>query len=406
MNNTQNQNNTRIDTVDALRGFALVGIVFAHTLAHYISGPRWEPWVEPTQVDVWIIWFKYTLVSSKFFSLFSFLFGMSFSIMMESAARRGLDFTKRFYWRIAILFVIGLFHAFIFKGDVVANYAILGCLLPFFYRLSNRTLCLMMAALFLGAGRFIYFTFFGSESLYSFDISFDEIKQSYTWVLMEGSILDVGLHNWKYSILWGDLNFQFSSYGRAYMTLGYFIAGLLVVRLGVAQNLDQYMPVIKRVCIATLCLAVPLYFLTVQGIEIRGGRSAYNSYLDVFWFNFWDMFNACVTFFYASGFTLLYLKFSKGILGYLAAYGRTALTSYITQSIIGAFIFYNWGLGYVSEMPNWKAFLVAIAIIVFQVYLANLWLKHFRFGPVEWLWRCLTWTKFIANRKSSETSTR
>lgn len=87
-------------------------------------------------------------------------------------------------------------------------------------------------------------------------------------------------------------------------------------------------------------------------------------------------------------------------MGRLAPYGRTALSNYFIQTLLGTFILYNWGLGFIGEFSNTQTLLIALGIIGVQVALSDWWLKHYRFGPLEWLWRSGTYLQWQPMRRN------
>ncbi len=122
----------RIDAVDALRGFALAGIVFAHMIEQFLAAPRpAEGWlVEPNLADHLVNAFNGIFIMGKFFSIFAVLFGMSFAIMMGNAAAKGRSFSGRFVWRLAILLLFGFLHSLLYRGDILTVYVAVGFCLP------------------------------------------------------------------------------------------------------------------------------------------------------------------------------------------------------------------------------------------------------------------------------------
>jgi len=113
-----------------------------------------------------------------------------------------------------------------------------------------------------------------------------------------------------------------------------------------------------------------------------------------------DLFNFSLTLIIIALFVIAY-RSSKGAkrLKVFAPYGRMALTNYFMQSIIGTFIFFGWGLGYLGQIPNRYTFLMAIGILILQMWWSKWWLSHFNYGPLEWLWRSLTYFKRFPFRK-------
>ena len=125
-------------------------------------------------------------------------------------------------------------------------------------------------------------------------------------------------------------------------------------------------------------------------------------------FNWWsvlgmtgmDIFNSCLTAVILCGFLLLYTKTTwQNRFDKLAPYGRTALTNYFFQSVIGTFIFFGWGLGYIGHLSNRTTFILAFIIIIGQAIFSSWWLKRFKYGPLEWLWRTGTYLKWQAFKR-------
>ena len=162
--------NNRIEAVDALRGFALAGIVFAHMIEQFIGAPRPESWaVESNIFDHMASGFHFIFVMGKFFSIFAVLFGMSFAIMMGNAAAKGRSFSGRFIWRLAILGAIGFVHSLFYRGDILTVYVAIGFCLPLFYRVSSKTLWFIVVLLCLGAGRYLFYLLTGTASILSYE---------------------------------------------------------------------------------------------------------------------------------------------------------------------------------------------------------------------------------------------
>ncbi|MGB5646574.1 MAG: hypothetical protein WBM55_05595, partial [Muriicola sp.] len=134
---------SRMDIVDALRGFSLAGIVIVHMVENYIGAPFPEGTMEATHqgpLDYVVDGFILLFLRGKFFALFSFLFGLSFFIQMDKARRGGMDFRMRFLWRLMILLAIGFAHSLFYRGDILTIYALLGVLLIPCYKLKDRWL--------------------------------------------------------------------------------------------------------------------------------------------------------------------------------------------------------------------------------------------------------------------------
>jgi uncharacterized protein len=154
----QTADNARVVAVDALRGFALFGIVVVHFVEQYLGAP--PPPSRPnfgifSAADSIVLAVDALLFVGKFFPMFSLLFGLSFFIQMDRAARKGTDFQWRFVWRVVLLLLLGLVHGLAYRGDILSIYALLGLVLVFFYRASDRTLLVAAVLLFVGLPRLL-----------------------------------------------------------------------------------------------------------------------------------------------------------------------------------------------------------------------------------------------------------
>lgn len=145
----------RITVINALRGFSLIGICLIHSMQHFgamgtMTSQAVFPW-EGTMNEIFS-WLINYLVFGKFFIIFSCLFGLSFFIQMDRAAKKGLDFRPRFLWRLVLLLAIGYLHGLIVRVDILLIYAILGFVLVLMYKWPTKLLAGITLFLFLGGG--------------------------------------------------------------------------------------------------------------------------------------------------------------------------------------------------------------------------------------------------------------
>lgn len=397
----------RIEAVDSLRGFALAGILFTHMIEQFIASARppsvWS--IEPNLADNIVSGASFILLFSKFFSIFSLLFGISFGIMMRNAERRGIDFSTRFLWRISLLLFLGIAHSLIYRGDILTVYALLGFTLPLFYRLPTKWLLIIAGLLFLGLGRFIFFFIFGVFSLLETQPSpEDPTVIAYVTLLRDGSFMDVVREN-LYNGFQPKYDFQFAVIGRGYVTLAYFLVGLCLVRIDFFDKLETFKPqILKTLKIASgllllnIGLAVATFMLVPKPVDS-------NSWSFVIAYSFVDYANISMTTVYICLFLLAYLGIFQKALVKLAPYGRMALTHYLLQSIIGTAILYGWGLGYLGKLHDWQMVLIGMVLLTLQITISRLWLERFKFGPLEWLWRCATYFKWMGLSKMRAPST-
>ena len=389
----------RINSIDALRGFALAGVVLVHMVEQYIAGPSPEGFMEgvnglPDQIIQGLLQFFF---SGKFFALFSILFGMSFTIQMQSAEKKNVAFGGRFIWRAVLLFVIGYIHQLFYRGDILTIYAVLAPFLIPFYRISTKWILITAGFIFLGIPRFIAFFIFGGESITGIhpmmDINNEQVL-AYFETIQHGSLLEVFKANAVYGML-TKIDFQMSIFGRFYYTFGYFLIGLWLGRTGVFKNIASHAKTIKNFmlwAIAGMLVSIVITFATFAMISQPIDNASWQFALGM---NFLDWVNICMTTIILCGFLLLYQRDVWGKrLSFFAPYGRMALTNYLLQSVIGTFIFFGWGLGYLGQIRFSFLFMMAIVLIVIQTVLSKFWLKTFIYGPLEWLWRSGTYMKW------------
>ncbi len=399
----------RIEIIDALRGFALAGIVIVHMVEQYLAAPAPEGQMEALvqgpldqAVDAIIL----LIFRGKFFALFSLLFGLSFFIQMDRAGKKGTNFTYRFMWRLIILLGIGYLHHLFYRGDILTIYAILGLFLVPFHHVSYRWIVLIAGLIFLGVPRYLIYGFYGAGNLISgFEFTPDAPELlTYFMTLKAGTLWQVFITNATEGHLM-KANFQLGVFSRGYLTFGFFLVGLLLGRTGFFEHIDRYRNAMKKVLAGSavgmvLAVAAAVFIFSGQGEE---GGQGLDSWVAMAGLTLFDLFNLFMTAVIVAGFTLLYnrQRFERWA-NHLAPYGRTALTNYVLQSIIGTAIYYGWGLGLLGEIRNIYAFLLSLVIILLQVLVSKRWLETFRYGPLEWIWRVLTYARYFPIVKSKE----
>ena len=402
MENINNDN--RLIIVDSLRGFALAGVAIVHMGEQYIAGPTPAGFMEgvnslPDQIVMGTVAF---LIIGKFFALFSILFGLSFGIQMESAAKKGIDFSFRFLWRAILLFLIGYVHQLFYRGDILTIYALLVPFLIPFYKVNNKWILAIAAIFFLSIPRFISYGIFGNESIMGIHQMIDNqapMIAEYFATLQSGTISEVFGWNAGYGMQ-SKMDFQLSLFGRFYYTFGYFLLGLWMTKIGLFKNIFTYLPQIKKALKWSLGFLVLAIVLTAGTFMTAPQPVDFSNIHHVLGINFMDMVNLAFTLIILCSFILLYQKSSwEKRLSFFAPYGRMALTNYIFQSLIGTFLLFGWGLGYIGQIRTLYLFFISIGLIAFQTLFSKYWLQNFKYGPLEWLWRCGTYLKIQPFKK-------
>ena len=346
----------RITVLDALRGFALLGVILMHMIQHFgiFSFPRGEGEPRFPEMDEAIQWIGQNIITGRFINIFGFLFGMSFFIQMERAAKRGIDFRKGFVWRMFILLIIGLISHSFFNLEIISIYAVFGLVLVPLYRVKNWVLLVIIALLLLGTPRIIQTTIHNNTLTEQTDEAQNENNEQSSRDMPEyiqnPSFLNSVKHNYSQRLP-GKLNYQFGMYGRGYITLALFVLGLIVGRLRFFEkvhiNKRRNLFLFIGFVLATLLIGWVKDLLPSQDLRMlmRPGDEPISASLlmvkaleDI---NL-VLFSGAL----AMGFITLYQvgRLNK-YLDVLSPYGRMALTNYIMQGVIGALLFSLWALG-------------------------------------------------------------
>lgn len=386
-----NQKTTgRIEVVDALRGIALFAIVILHCFEHYnlyYIPDEYPQWLTSLDKGVWdTTWF---IMAGKAFSTFSLLFGLSFYIQFSNAQKKGIPFRGRFVWRMFLLFLFSQLHSLFYNGDILLLYAIMGLFLVSVSCFSTRTILIIASIMILQPIEWIRVLCFLC------DIPFFEYGNHWLKyaalakpVMQSGNFWEVVQSNITYGQLYGNL-WQIEN-GRIFQIGGLFLFGMVAGRLSLFKNTPESLALWKKISLWSALLFIPTNMIRMVYPEIVNGNKEILMPLDIAIpsicnFLFMGLLVGC--------FVLLW--YDKGN-GYkfqrlFIPFGKMSLTNYIAQSIIGVSLFY--GFGFSLYKTTGATFCLIIAVIIFIVLLifSKLWLKSHRQGPLEWIWKKLTW---------------
>jgi len=400
----------RSDILDVLRGFALLGVlldnIFGFTGWGFLTQSMRE--ALPTwPADGIVALSEFTFIKGKFYSLFSLLFGIGFSIILIRNEQRGINPLKIFYRRLFILLLIGAGHLFLlWEGDILMLYALIGMLLPLFRKCSDKALLIWAAALILSpilidivkvllhvkTGDFIEAIAKRIDT--SNGVPTDDSYAQY--LFKEGS----GWQEWR--------NWQRSGFfwrysdliesNRIPKVLGMFLLGFYAGRKMIYANLENYISLFKR--------------LRRWGFIIGIPSAITCTYFSIFQKSIPNPLGLGNTFFYAFSVVPLCLAYTSVIclhwikrkgnskLKVLAPVGRMALTNYLMQTIIGITLYYGVGFGFGGNIGPVIYIPIGLAVYVLQIIYSNLWFRYFNYGPMEWIWRQLTYWKKLPLRKT------
>lgn len=365
------QPNARLITLDILRGIALLGIFTVNML--FFSGPYgyFGMTAARNEAERWLEVIVRVFAQGASYSLFSFLFGLGLALQL----RRGPVALPRFRRRLLVLLGIGLIHAvFIWYGDILISYAVGGFVLTLFA--TQRSWVLALGALgFFALSSLTYLT--------PLDLGLAPNASwltlgSFNDVMGSGSYLE--LVRYQAQMAWREI-LNLPDFLPTVLWL--FLLGLLAGRQGLFSEPK------RRLWLTILLVALPVA-LVFKGFVAYWLLTDTYSPLNV-GYSF-GIGGPALMFVYLS---ILSLLLSREVwqrrLAPFSFTGRMALTNYLTQSVVCTLIFNAYGLGYFGELGLSVTLLLVFIIYALQLIFSRVWLARFRFGPVEWLWRSLTY---------------
>ena len=383
----------RIEVLDALRGAALFGIIaanmrgFSGPLAAYFDHTLM--WTDPVSrvaqafVDIFI--------QGKFITLFAFMFGIGFAIQMERADLSGVTSRLFYVRRLAILLLFGILHfILIWWGDILAPYAVLGFALMLFRKRSQKALLRWSIVLFLYPlllGTLLFTLHSAGVQIPAPPPTTPEELQRIIGVYASGSYGDIVRQNLK--------ELPFMAFGLIFFyprVLGVFLFGLWVWRQGIVRDLPTKTALLRRCQKHGLWIGLLFNAIAVALNErFHPNPMAPGPVILAI--------NAALTIgvpagslFYATTVALLWeqLRWRERLRPF-AAVGRMALTNYLLQSIVCTALFYSWGLKLYGRVNPLVGLVPTVVIYGVQVLLSVWWFRRFAMGPMEWLWRRLTY---------------
>ncbi|WP_207205089.1 DUF418 domain-containing protein [Peribacillus sp. TH16] len=379
------QESKRIVSIDILRGLAILGIFLVnmpsfHSPLLYIDGvERWtEGW------DRILYRFSDIVAQASFYPLFAFLFGFGAIILAVRCEEKGVSFPFLYMKRLFFLLMLGCIHAFaIWHGDILINYAIFGFAFLLFYKVRGKNLILL--------GSFFYvmpFAILGSLFLIIgvFDREEMEITTDLTMMKQSLQIYQSGTFTEIISqraLDWYMVNNPFNAIILFLSIFPFFLIGAGVAKQGWLHNPVRYKRQLKAISIVSLILGLSIKVLP---------------YVTVYHFGtifVQDYFGGpLLTMFYITGITLLAEKTRASRLFQALSYvGRMSMSNYLFQSIVCTSIFYSYGLGLYGTVSYTTGFILLLGVFFVQILLSLLWMKMYRYGPVEYVWRFVTYGK-------------
>ena len=371
----------RITLIDSLRGYALMGLFLVH-MVEYFELYWYQP--VPSAVNETMFF----LFGGKAYALFALLFGVSFFIIMDRQARRGVDFRARFVWRLVLLLAMGYAHGLIYGGDILQILAVTGLLLvPLYARSSATVLCVAMFFI-LQVPALLLFALVSNGVLSYSQPLHPVIQPAVFETYAHGSFGEVLRANlWQGQL--GKWTFMLES-GRFWNIAGLSMLGFLLARMGFFTETARYRRWYTRGLVIALVLAVITNVFREDVVQLSAGSEGQ-------WIagNVAGVYgNNALLAVTVLGLILLYqLRAGSKVLGLLAPCGRMSLTIYVSQSILLVPFFYGFGAGAYAFIGQPVSLVLGLALWCVQVWLAHVWFRHYQYGPTEWAWRAATWLR-------------
>ena len=388
----------RIEILDILRGFAILGILVVNFEGYGFSTffgtdimDRWPSFGDHLAESL-IVFFA----TGKFNILFTFLFGLGFALQMQRAERQGQSTTRRYSRRLLGLLCIGLVHKFLlWAGDILVAYALMGFVLLLFRRAKEHTLLVCSLLLYVAALvpwelNQIHSTIQGnsqptiaereraSEGAPALQKTEQEVIRAYA----HGSFRELMAVRYEEAIR--GIRLGYNSFAHV---LGLFLLGLYAGKKQILENLNANRRLFSGLLVWGPTIGISgnlaLHFLYWKGLPVWCGTLR-------------PIMFGLGTIALSAGYVAMIVKLTrvpqaKFFLGALAKVGRMALTNYVLQSVLCTFIFYSFGLRLYGQIGPMVGLELTVAIYVAEVWLSGWWLGRARYGPLEWVLRCITY---------------
>jgi len=392
LNRENTEKKPRIEVIDALRGFAILGIGITHILNSFYTNnlPPGYEYLYNKGLNHILLELDLKLIVGKFFTLFCFLFGLSFSIQKTGFITKSGSFQAWFLKRMVILLLIGFCHYVFWRGDILITYGVFGIFLLVLDPLPKSWKIILMVLLTLAIPTVLihqlelyrnWIQGVRQGELSKTKLFFDLIQKGSLWETI------------KYNFLFLSDKFEYLlNSGRLFSTLGLFLLGSLVGYYGLFNDFEkkreQFLGLFKWTSLIWISIVL-LNFLSQRffkkNLSNQAGQDLYfieneiNNLAQCAWY----VFGFC---------SLYYLPRIQKVLSFFIPIGKMALSNYLFQTLVCVFIFYSFGLGLFLKTSVFQNLILAILIFGLEYYLSNLWLKNHKYGPIEGFWRlCTDW---------------
>ena len=375
--------NNRIIAIDMMRGFAIFGIFLVNMLSFHTPFIYIDPY---TWWDSGIDRNLYTVidifVQASFYPLFALLFGYGVMILRERVMAKGLSFPIIAFRRFTFLLILGLLHALlIWHGDILVTYAVIGFIFLLFMKMSAKSLIITGIVMYVLPNILLSLLLLVAMMLEpGSGVTMFVNIESYIHTYQQGSFVEITeqrIEDWYFTNNFGTLPLLVIT------ILPLFLIGAGVQKLKLFEHIELHQSIIKKAAVFTLIAG-----LAIKAIPYVWDENLAAQYIQ-------DTFGGPLL---AIGYslsiaTLATMNKLRKILEPLAYVGRLSISNYLLQSILSTLLFYGYGLGFYGKVSIIEGTVIVIIVFIFQIFLSKLWMKHYYYGPVEWLWRVFTYMK-------------
>lgn len=371
----------RMMWIDAARGFAILGIfvvnIGAFSAPYFLYGGEKDVW--PLPIDQTTQMLIDMFFQASFYTLFSVLFGFGLQILKERLIVKEIAVMPFLIRRLTILIMFGMIHAFlIWHGDILLSYGIIGLIFMVFIYRSDRTI-LLWGSFMLGISVFLYTLMLYNIRALLGSASMSEINRAERSYASDdlSAILGQNLNDWLYS------NSVFS-----YMLLGTTLLPLFLFGVYLARKRWLHNPQAHRQkLLAGWIISLIVFIVLKMGPHLYGNPVWFSYVQD-------NVGGTASAIFYLFSITLLgQSMLGKKMLKPFSYIGRMSLSNYILQSLFCFVLFYGVGFGLYGSVRPVQAMGIVVLFYVIQVFASKWWLAKFRYGPLEWIWRSLTYKR-------------
>ncbi|MFY0527510.1 DUF418 domain-containing protein [Archangium gephyra] len=411
----------RLEVLDVLRGFALGG-VFVSNVYVWMSG-RVLMRGAAVQAQTASSWMNQAanelfqgFVNGRFMPIFSFLFGLGFSVQMMRAEKRGTTVVPVYARRLLVMYLIGLVHLYgVWYGDVLNMYAVAGMLLLLFRARKDRTLLVCAGVLMFGPAlvaqvllRYGTLLLHGPEAQEAARAAakaaakaMAETKAGIFEGLSSGGYLRWLRANTEAYFL---LFFSPMMFSHIATTVGRFTLGLWAGRRGLFHDVEKHRGLLRKLWgwglgVGLLGSGLAVVASVLMKKKLLDSQAPWTLVLTPVR----ELGAVGLATFYVTSLALLFQREKwRRVLWVLAPAGRMAATNYVSQSVLGVLVFSGVGLGLMGKTGPAATIALTVGLFCMQVAWSHWWLARYRFGPVEWVWRSLTYGKAQPMKRSED----